>query len=343
MAVPAVPSNLLLQQGNGQAFLSWDLTSGATSYQIQRSTDGIAFSNYATSTPNSYFDTGAVSGTQYWYKVAGINGSGTGSFTASQSCVVTQSGQMSLGEVRLLAQQKSDRVNSQFVTTTEWNAYIRLAQYELYDLLIDQDQMRYVAPTAGFTTNGSTYLYPLPDGTRTFTQPDGTTAVAAPFYKLIGVDMGLSNAQQAWVTVTQFNFIDRNKFLYPNSASTIYGVFNCQYRLSGNYIQFIPVPSGNQPFRLWYIPRLAVPLADYDIIDGVSGWEQYVIVRAAKYALDKEESDTTKLDQEIQWLKERIESASKTRDVGQPDTISDTRGSSGGFNGGWGRGPIGGF
>ena len=155
--------------------------------------------------------------------------------------------------------------------------------------------------------------------------------------------MGLSNADQAWVTVTQFNFIDRNKFLYPNSASTIYGVFNCQYRLNDNFIQFIPVPSGNQPFRLWYIPRLSVPLADSDLVDGVSGWTQYVIVRAAKYALDKEESDTTKLDAELEFLIKRIESAAKTRDVGQADTISDTRTNMGGFNGGWGRGPIGGW
>lgn len=343
MAIPATPTQFNAQQGNGQVYLSWNLSAGATNYVINRSLDGITYALYATVTPNSYFDTVVTPGTQYFYTVAASNGSGTSSTATPQSIVPTLAGQMSLGEIRLAAQQRADRVNSQFVTLTEWNTFIRLAQYELYDLLIDQDQMRYVAPTAQFSTNGSTYLYPLPNGILSFTAPDGSSFVPRPFYKLLGVDMGLSNANQAWVTVTQFNFIDRNKFLYPNSASTIYGVFNCQYRLNDNNIQFIPVPSGNQPFRLWYIPRLAVPLADNDLVDGVSGWLDYVIVRAAKYALDKEESDTSKLDEEITFLKSRIESASKTRDVGQADTISDTRTNMGGFNGGWGRGPIGGW
>ena len=342
MATPATPSNFYAQQGNGKVYLSWAIAAGASSYQIQRSTDGVNFSNYATSSVTNYTDTAVTVGAQYWYQVCSI-GSPNSPFTSPNSVVPTLSGGQSLGEIRLMAQQRADRVNSNFVTLPEWNSFIRLAQYELYDLLIDQDQMRYVAPTAGFNSNGSTFLYPLPDGVLSFTGPDGNPFVAPPFYKLVGVDMGLANANQAWVTVTQFNFIDRNKFLYPNSASTIYGVFNCQYRLNDKYIQFIPVPSGNQPFKLWYIPRLAVPLADTDIIDGVSGWTQYIIIRAAKYALDKEEADTTALDQELIFLRTRIEDAAKTRDVGQADTISDTRTNMGGFNGGWGRGPIGGW
>ncbi len=343
MALAATPFGFYAQQGNGRVYLSWNLAAGATSYQIQRSEDGVTYADYDTSVQAEYTDDSVTSGVQYWYRVGSINGSGTSPFTPPQSVVPTISGQQSLGEIRLMAQQRADRVNSNFVTKPEWNSYIRLAQYELYDLLIDLDSMRYVAPTAQFTTNGNTYLYPLPDGIRTFTGPDGQPLVARPFYKLVGVDMGLSNASNAWVTVTSFNEIDRNKFLYPNSASTIYGVFNCQYRLNDSNIQFIPTPSGNQPFRLWYIPRLEVPLADSDLVDGFSGWTQYIIVRAAKYALDKEESDTTKLDQELQFLIQRIESAAKTRDTGQADTISDTRGASGGFNGGWGRGGHGGW
>lgn len=343
MALPGIPSGFLVQQGNGQVGLSWSLTAGATSYQIQRSTDGVTYSNYASVSVNTYIDTAVTVGSNYFYQVASVNISGTSAYTVPQSIVPTQPGQMSLGQVRLAAQQRADRVNSNFVTTSEWNSYITQAMYELYDLLITCDEAYYVAPTAGFISDGTTYLYPLPDGIRTFTGPSGSPIVAAPFYKLMGVDMGLSNANNAWVTVNRFNFIDRNKFLYPNSASTIYGVFNCQYRIVGNSIEFIPVPSGNQPFRLWYIPRLRTPLQDTDLIDGVSGWLEYVIVRAAKYALDKEESDTTKLDAELLFLVKRIEETAVNRDIGQADTISDTRLQNGFWNGGWGRGPIGGF
>jgi hypothetical protein len=66
-------------------------------------------------------------------------------------------------------------------------------------------------------------------------------------------------------------------------------------------------------------------LQDTDILDGVSGWTQYIIVRAAKYALDKEESDTSKLDAELIYLKSRIEETAMNRDAGQADKISETR------------------
>jgi hypothetical protein len=88
-------------------------------------------------------------------------------------------------------------------------------------------------------------------------------------------------------------------------------------------------------------------LADTDITTtGISGWIEYVIVRAAKYALDKEESDTSKLDAQLLYLKGRIEESAQNRDAGIPDKISDIRGSGwyGQTGGGWGpMGSSGGF
>jgi hypothetical protein len=236
-------------------------------------------------------------------------------------------GELSLGELRTRAQQRADRLNSLFVTTPEWNYFINNAMFELYDMLITLYEDQYVAPIpVQFLTNGSTFLYPLPDGVQTYTNgiTGQGTFVAPPFYKLIGVDLGLNTANQAFVTVRQFNFADRNRYLYPNSASTIYGVFNLEYRLLGNNIQFIPTPSANQPIRLWYIPRLKELLADTDTTTtGISGWLQYVICRAAKYALDKEESDTSVITQELLFLKQRIEESAMNRDAGMPQTIVD--------------------
>jgi hypothetical protein len=114
-----------------------------------------------------------------------------------------------------------------------------------------------------------------------------------------------------------------------------------EYRLLGSNLEFIPTPAAGQTVRLWMIPRMPQLLLDTDVLDGVSGWIQYVIVRAAKYALDKEESPTDKLDQELAYLKKRIEESSQNRDVGQAETIADTRGATGmgGSGGGMGGGP----
>lgn len=332
MSIAATPNNFYVTQANRQVYLQWDIEAGASSYTIQRSLDGVSYSTIATVSANNYLDSAVTVGIQYYYQVASTNGSGTGVYTIPQSAVPTPSGEMSLGQIRLSSQQRADRVNSQFVTLPEWNSYINQAMFELYDLLITAYEDYFVATPAQFVTNGSTYLYPLPDGALSFTDPSGSPYIAQPFYKLLGVDLGLNSANNAWVTVGKFNFIDRNRFVYPNTASTIYGVFNLQYRMMGSNIEFIPTPSGNQPIRLWYIPRLQELLKDTDITtSGISGWIEYVIVRAAIYALVKEESDTAALERQLVFLKQRIEESAVNRDAGMPDKISDVR-----QNGWWG-------
>lgn len=347
MSIAATPNNFYVTQANRQVYLQWDIEAGATSYSIQRSTDGVNYTVIATSNNNNYLDTSVVTGTQYYFQVASVNGSGNSAYTAPQSVVPTPAGEMSLGQIRLSAQQRADRVNSQFVTLPEWNSYINQAMFELYDLLITSYEDYFVASPAAFQVNGSTYLYPLPDGATSFTDLNGNAYVAPPFYKLLGVDLALNTAQNAWVTVDKFNFIDRNRFIYPNTSSTIYGVFNLQYRMLGSNVEFIPTPSGGQSLRYWYIPRLTELLKDNDITTaGISGWIEYVIVRAAIYALVKEESDTASLERQLVYLKQRIEESAVNRDAGRPDRISDVRGNGwwGAGSGGYGgSGPVGGW
>lgn len=350
MSIPSTPQNFQVQTANQQILVSWGLSAGATSYKVQRSEDNITFTLIATvsGTPlaTQYLDTSVTLSTQYYYKVCASSISGDSPYTESQSAIPVPTGEMSLAQIRLSAQQRADRVNSQFVTQSEWRTYINQAMFELYDLLVTSLQDMYVATPISFVSNGNQYIYDLPNGSNTFTNAlTNQTFTPRPFYKLLGVDLALQTANNAFVTINKFNFSDRNRFVYPNTASTIYGVFNLQYRLVGNSkIEFIPTPSASQVIRIWYVPRLIELLADTDTTDvGISGWLEYVIVRAAKYALDKEEADTSKLDAQILFLKQRIEDTAGNRDVNQPDSISDLRKNYGnGFNGGWNSG-IGGF
>lgn len=352
MAVPYQPQNLDAQQADGNILLTWDGSLGATSYNIQRSLDGVNFTDLDTSLVNQYQDSYPGIGIKYYYQVAGINSDGTGFYSTIVSIVAAPPSEMSLGELRLRCQQDADRVDSQFVTTTEWNAFIRLAMYELYDLLITVYEDYGIAPFVYINTNGSISGYALPNGVTNYfdgifnnaSLSDGNPAAA--FYKLVGVDLGVNTSNNAWVTINRYDYIDRNDYVYPNSTSTIYGVYNMRYRVMGSNINFIPTPAGNQQVRLTYAPRLPQMLADTDITTiGISGWLRYVIVRASKYALDKEEgSDTSRHDKEILFLKQRIEQSAQNRDIGQPDTISETRKDSvyggtswgqGGGNAGW--------
>lgn len=351
MAIPAVPSSFFTQTQNSQNLVSWAITPTATSYLVNRSLDGVTYTLLTTLTGSplatSYLDVAVTRGTAYFYQVAASNTDGQSAFTTGQLVIPANTSEMSLQSIRLASQQKADRVNSNFVTMPEWNTFINLAMYELYDLLIDVYEKYNVATPYSFVSDGTTFLYPLPDGITSYNNglTNAPGYVPAPFYKLLGVDLGLQTANNAYVTIDRFNFNDRNRFVYPNTASTIYGVFNLQYEIVGSNIMFIPTPSAGQQIRIWFIPRLRALLQDTDISDiSISGWITYVIQRAAKYALDKEESSTATIDAELLSTIKRIEASASNRDAGMPHKITDLRqnGNWSGSGSGW-NGPIGGF
>ena len=211
---PGIPNNFQVQTANQQILVSWDQTPGATSYLVQRSQDNVTFTALATVSGSplaaQYLDTAVTLGTQYWYQVAAANTYGTSLYTTSQAAIPTPTAEMTLSQIRLAAQQRADRVNSQFVTNSEWRSYINQAMFELYDLLITVFEDYYVATPIQFVTDGSTYLYPLPNGTNTFFNATNlsVTFTPPPFYKLLGVDLALHNAVNGYVTINKFNFID---------------------------------------------------------------------------------------------------------------------------------------
>lgn len=332
MAAPSTPTNFIVQQANGQVLLTWNIVAGATSYPVYRSVDNVSFTLLDTATVNSHLDDTVTLNTQYWYKITASNGTAS-PLTSAQAAIPTRTGDESLASLRLQAQQRADRVNSNFVTVPEWNKYINQSMLELYDLLVTCYEDYYMAEPYIFQTTGVDN-YTLPNGTLVGTD----SVVTKPFYKLMGIDCGLSpDAVNARITVHKFGFIERNRYVYPNITSTFLGVFNMRYRIMGNKLRFIPTPATGQYILMWYIPRLELLLRDTDVADGVSGWTEYIICDAAIKALQKEESDVTVLMAEKQALIKRIEESAMNRDAGQPDTISDTRswGSRGDTGGGW--------
>jgi len=75
---PAAPTNLVAAAGNAQVSLSWNASSGATSYNVLRSTISTGpYSTVATGiTATSHTDTGLTNGTTYYYVVQAVNSAG---------------------------------------------------------------------------------------------------------------------------------------------------------------------------------------------------------------------------------------------------------------------------
>jgi hypothetical protein len=76
--VPAAPTNVAATAGNAQVTLSWTAASGATSYNVKRSTtNGGPYANVQTGvTGTTFTNTGLTNGTPYYYVVTALNASG---------------------------------------------------------------------------------------------------------------------------------------------------------------------------------------------------------------------------------------------------------------------------
>jgi fibronectin type 3 domain-containing protein len=76
-SLPSVPAGLSATPGDAQVALSWSAASGATSYNVKRSTtSGSGYVTIASPTGTSYTDTTAVNGTTYYYVVSAVNACG---------------------------------------------------------------------------------------------------------------------------------------------------------------------------------------------------------------------------------------------------------------------------
>jgi hypothetical protein len=86
-SVPSTPTGLTAAAGNAQAALSWNVSSGATSYTVKRATtSGGSYTNVATGvTATNYVNTGLTNGTTYYYVVSAINSIGQSSNSAQTS------------------------------------------------------------------------------------------------------------------------------------------------------------------------------------------------------------------------------------------------------------------
>ena len=289
-------------------------------------------------------------------------------------------GTVTLGAIRTLAQQESDMLNSNFVTTTEWNSFINNSYKELYDLLVSAyGNEYYVATPYQFTTDGTNKLFNLP----------------TDFYKSLGVDLQIGNSQNSFVSLKPYNFPERNKYSVPN-IQAFYGYTNLKYKIVGSQIMFNMIPVGGQLIQIWYVPEpsnlqrsfigsttngsavvgvgdtsnlsinmivsqasnsgspipaqtnILSKITDTSItlnanavasgngqtlfgwfesttLDGISGWEEYIVIDAAMKAMAKEESDIQPLLVRKQAMLKRLEDMAEARDAGEPMTVSDSR------------------
>ncbi len=166
---PAAPS-LSISRVNGKPKLSWKAVSGATKYWIYRSTDGKNFKYYDSTTKTSYTNSGAASGTKYYYKVKAVtvvNGKNVvSSYSYAKSLVCTPA----TPNVSITSANGKPKLS--------WNAVSGATKYWIYR-----------------STDGKNFKYY--DSTTKTTYTNNSTTVGTRYYykvKAVVVDNGTSYA-----------------------------------------------------------------------------------------------------------------------------------------------------
>ena len=167
---PAAPS-VSINRSNGKPKLSWKAVSGATKYWIYRSTDGKEFKYFDSTTKTSYTNSGAASGTKYYYRVkavAVVNGKNVVSANSSTKSLFTS-----------LAKPSVSITTSNGKPKLTWKAVTGADKYYVYR-----------------STDGKTFSY-WDSTTKTSYVNSGAKKNTKYYYKVKAVCASNSNANSA--------------------------------------------------------------------------------------------------------------------------------------------------
>ncbi len=155
---PAAPTNVTANAGNAQVTLSWSASTGASSYNVKRSTtSGGPYTTIASPTTTGYTDSGVSNGTTYYYVVTAVNGSGE-SGNSSQVGATPQAG-VPAAPTNVTANAGNAQV------TLSWSASTGASSYKVKRSTTSGGPYTTIASptTTGYTdsgvSNGTTYYY----------------------------------------------------------------------------------------------------------------------------------------------------------------------------------------
>lgn len=184
--------------------------------------------------------------------------------------------------------------------------YVNQGYAELYDLLVEARGRSYFRnPTPlTITTAADTSRYALP----------------AKFYRLISVRRSDEYADML-VPFTQQD----EPLLRMESAEVD---FPTHYELQNGYIELLPLHEAGHTIIAEYVPSITDLSADGDTVDGVNGWEEYIVCFAAKCMAvkDEEYALVSALNSELMHLQKRISKLAPTRDAFRAERVKDVRG-----------------
>lgn len=215
---------------------------------------------------------------------------------------------LSLVELRSTVLARADMESAELstpalFTPVEVNEYINGSIAELYRQLALKDDY-YTTPYT-FTTSSTESAYDLPD--------DFWLA------RSVVADTGETT------TLKLRRFSADVIGTVANGATWCVGG-RAWYRVVGSEIHVHPRPGAAYPVTLWYVPAPPKLVGELDELDGVAGFEEFVILDAAVKCVMKEEGDISALVAQRELVRQRVLEDGSTRDASEPNYTQDVVG-----------------
>lgn len=262
-------------------------------------------------------------------------------------------GTASLGELRIQAQQRSDLENNPNVSTPEWNNYISKSYAKLYNKLVTAYGNDYFVQVPYQFAINSTQLYALPPDFFKLLGVDLQYSASPTGWVTLKKFEFIERNKYSWLNpipisanIAQLWYIPKPTRLQfaPSCATTltnatittpdasdlvagmnVYGN-GIQTNTVINSINLITNPNQIVLSLPAQVTQVQAPIFfwnDSTTIDGIAGWEEFIIIDAAIKALIKQEQPIAELVAERQQMVADIEAEAEGRDAGQAHHVSD--------------------
>lgn len=205
---------------------------------------------------------------------------------------------ITVGQLEADVRSRADVENDPHKSPVEIRRWLSAGYSQLYDILVNSG-LAYFESKQTIVTVGS-----------------GTTALPADYFGTLRIDF-IFSAELIW-PVKEINPRAIHRVRRTNAQRAYY------YRITGSNITWYPTPPSGQTYEHLYIPAAADLTLDVDgstVVDGINGWEEYVVLYAAMQACNKEDGNYTKFERQIAKIEQKIESMSLNRTIASATSL----------------------
>lgn len=198
-----------------------------------------------------------------------------------------------------------------YPTDTEINSCINQSGAELWGILTSKfEDYGLTKSTFNIVANQADYVF------------SSLSTPVTNFMRLRGLDL-LVSGTTGYQPMEKFELEERRIYdRFPNFTS---GWPRYTYRLQGNGFELLPAPGSNGTGRIWYIPTFTTMSDDADTLDGVNGWEEFVVVDACVKLRTKMDLPSDAFERQKAFQIDRIHREAAQIDASKPMRIKQVR------------------